>query len=632
MAQATQDTPGPTAAAHSNSSADRPAAPRWQWRRWAIIAAVLLALGVAAWRLVPVAITAFTTISTDDAYVSGHVTLVAPRVSGQVVRVLVDDTQQVKAGTLLVELDKQPYQVQYNQKAAAVEVAKANVTAAEADARATEATARGRRWQLQSAIEQVGNQVATLRARVAALSSQQAAVTRARADLQRAEAARKRGVISQEEVDQRREASAVAEAQAREAEQKVYQARAALGLPEHPSAGAPLDQVPADIAQTFSGVRVALAQLVQSAAQLGLELPRSNETPKEYLDRFYHNPENLSIEQLLERIVNKAPPVIQARAKLEEARRDLEQARLNLSYCEVRAEIDGVVARRSVNPGNNVQSGQQLMAVRSLSEVWVDANFKETQLADIRIGQPVDLYVDTYGKRLKLVGRVAGFSPGTGSTLALLPPENATGNFVKVVQRLPVRIELTEPPSEDTPLFAGPVGYPLHSLPGGADRPRGWAEAPDGPARHPRARTDAGGPAAESGSPSRDTHSTPARPRHGRPVEQSDWGPAVSAAPLRQPAETARGWSRRRSPCPRSWRCSIPASPTSRCGTSPAGFRPPRPMPSGSSLAIWPPTPSSCRSPAGSPPSSAGGTTSCSALRCSLPHRWPAAWPPASPS
>ena len=111
MAQATQDTPGPTAAAHSNSSADGPA-PRWQWRRWAIIAAVLLALGVAAWRLVPVAITAFTTISTDDAYVSGHVTLVAPRVSGQVVRVLVDDTQQVKAGTLLVELDKQPYQVQ----------------------------------------------------------------------------------------------------------------------------------------------------------------------------------------------------------------------------------------------------------------------------------------------------------------------------------------------------------------------------------------------------------------------------------------------------------------------------------------------------------------------------------------
>ena len=510
MAQATQDTPGPTAAAHSNSSADGPAAPRWQWRRWAIIAAVLLALGVAAWRLVPVAITAFTTISTDDAYVSGHVTLVAPRVSGQVVRVLVDDTQQVKAGTLLVELDKQPYQVQYNQKAAAVEVAKANVTAAEADARATEATARGRRWQLQSAIEQVGNQVATLRARVAALSSQQAAVTRARADLQRAEAARKRGVISQEEVDQRREASAVAEAQAREAEQKVYQARAALGLPEHPSAGAPLDQVPADIAQTFSGVRVALAQLVQSTAQLGLELPRSNETPKEYLDRFYHNPENLSIEQLLERIVNKAPPVIQARAKLEEARRDLEQARLNLSYCEVRAEIDGVVARRSVNPGNNVQSGQQLMAVRSLSEVWVDANFKETQLADIRIGQPVDLYVDAYGKRLKLVGRVAGFSPGTGSTLALLPPENATGNFVKVVQRLPVRIELTEPPSEDTPLFAGLSVTPYIR----------YREAPTGPGAgqklqtvRPVTREPTPTPAAQPPSPAAPA-ATPTQPPH----------------------------------------------------------------------------------------------------------------------
>ena len=120
----------------------------------------------------------------------------------------------------------------------------------------------------ESAIEQVGNQVATLRARVAALSSQQAAVTQARADLQRAAAARKRGVISQEEVDQRREASAVAEAQAREAEQKVYQARAALGLPEHPSAGAPLDQVPADIAHTFSGSGPLWPSV--DSAQLGL--------------------------------------------------------------------------------------------------------------------------------------------------------------------------------------------------------------------------------------------------------------------------------------------------------------------------------------------------------------------------
>jgi HlyD family secretion protein len=105
-------------------------------------------------------------------------------------------------------------------------------------------------------------------------------------------------------------------------------------------------------------------------------------------------------------------------------------------------EIDGVVTRRNVNPGNDVQVGQSLMAIRSLSEIWVDANFKETQLRDLRIGQAADLYVDMYGHRQVFNGRISGFTIGTGSTLALLPPQNATGNFVKIVQRLPVRIEI----------------------------------------------------------------------------------------------------------------------------------------------------------------------------------------------
>jgi len=95
------------------------------------------------------------------------------------------------------------------------------------------------------------------------------------------------------------------------------------------------------------------------------------------------------------------------------------------------------------------------MAIRSLTDIWVDANFKETQLADIRIGHPVDLYVDMYGKRQVFTGRVSGFTMGTGSTLALLPPENATGNFVKVVQRLPVRIDLVDYDPDKAPLFVG---------------------------------------------------------------------------------------------------------------------------------------------------------------------------------
>jgi membrane fusion protein, multidrug efflux system len=128
---------------------------------------------------------------------------------------------------------------------------------------------------------------------------------------------------------------------------------------------------------------------------------------------------------------------------------------LNLRYCDIVAEVDGVITRRNVNPGNNVLVGQSLMAIRSLDEIWVDANFKETQLRDLRIAQPVDLYVDMYGGRRVFPGRVAGFTMGTGSTLALLPPQNATGNFVKVVQRLPVRIELQGYDPNKEPLFIG---------------------------------------------------------------------------------------------------------------------------------------------------------------------------------
>jgi membrane fusion protein (multidrug efflux system) len=114
-----------------------------------------------------------------------------------------------------------------------------------------------------------------------------------------------------------------------------------------------------------------------------------------------------------------------------------------------------VVTGRNVNPGNDVQAGQQLLAVRSLTEIWIDANFKETQLADLRIGQRVRCEVAMYGGKKEFDGRITGFTMGTGQTLSLLPPQNATGNFVKIVQRLPVRIELTDYDPDQTPLFVG---------------------------------------------------------------------------------------------------------------------------------------------------------------------------------
>src|SRR5258708_3398399 len=149
---------------------------------------------------------------------------------------------------------------------------------------------------------------------------------------------------------------------------------------------------------------------------------------------------------------------------------DLEEARLISGYCTVFGEIGGVIARRNVNPGNNVQVGQSLMAIRSLRDIWVDANFKETQLGNLRIGQQVDLEVDMYGGKHLFEGRISGFTYGTGSTLALLPPQNATGNFVKVVQRLPVRIDILNYDADKAPLFVGLSVTPsvnLHSKPTG---------------------------------------------------------------------------------------------------------------------------------------------------------------------
>jgi len=398
--------------------------------------------------------TALNTVSTDDAYVNGYVTLVAPRVPGQVARVLVHDNYRVKRGALLAQLDRQPYQVEVDIKKAAVVSAEADFKAAEAEVRAILGQARSLRWKLQRAMEDVDDKVALLAARVAALKSKEASLDRARADFMRADALFARHAISREEFDQRRESRRTAEAAAKQALEEVYEARVALGLLPRPEKGE-LSDVPADLNQTFSGVREALAALVQSLAQVGLTPPAMDRTPKDALDEFTRRDKEGNLDRILERLVPEAPAVRQAEAKLLQARRDLAQAELNVRYCDITSEIDGVVTSRNVNPGNNVLPGQALMAVRSLTEIWIDANFKETQLADLRIGQRVRCKVDMYGGRREYEGRITGFTMGTGQTLSLLPPQNATGNYVKIVQRLPVRIELTDYDPDKAPLFVG---------------------------------------------------------------------------------------------------------------------------------------------------------------------------------
>ncbi|MGH7242958.1 MAG: efflux RND transporter periplasmic adaptor subunit [Phycisphaerales bacterium] len=394
------------------------------------------------------------TVSTDDAYVSGHVTFVAPRVPGQVTRVLVEDNNRVKKGDLLVELDKTPYRVEVEIAEAALGTAKANLVAAIAAARGTEGQMRSLRFALERSIESVNDQVELLKSRAATLDAKKATLALAQSDYDRALKTGDSGGLSQQEIEHRKQAVAVAKADVAEALQGVHQIRVSLGLPTTPTPPDSLTSVPADLDQTFSLVREAQARLIQVAAQMGIVTP-FEQTPRAMVEDFKKRAPDGNIDTIYDALLKQAPAVKQAEAKLLEAQRLLDQALLNLSYTDVVAEIDGAVTRRNVNPGNNVVVGQSLMAVRSLTEIWVDANFKETQLADLRIGQEVQLDVDMYGDRHTFKGRISGFTMGTGSTLALLPAENATGNFVKVVQRLPVRIELIDYDPEKFPLFVG---------------------------------------------------------------------------------------------------------------------------------------------------------------------------------
>jgi membrane fusion protein, multidrug efflux system len=430
--------------------------PARRRRKWLLWGGAVAALAVGGYFLVPWVKTELNTVSTDDAYVNGHVTFVAPRVKGQVVRVLVDDNARVKKGDLLVQLDKEPYRVAVERRQAALDTAQAKLVQARSKVRATVATARALRHKLQAAMQDVRGRTQELQADVAALAKYEANLDVAQKEYDRVLLlARRGGAASREEADTRRGDLLAAQAAVRSARENIRKTRAALDLPLEPPAGKGLGYVPPDLEQNHSSVRAALSQLVEAGAQLGVELPRDVETPAQLLARFHIDHPDSWLEDFVRKLVEEAPGTQVARADVEQARADLAQAQLDLQYCDVVSETDGVVTSRNVNPGNGVQAGQQLMAVRSLTEIWVDANFKETQLADLRIGQRVRCEVDMYGSKKEFEGRITGFTMGTGQTLALLPPQNATGNFVKIVQRLPVRIELTDYDPAQAPLFVG---------------------------------------------------------------------------------------------------------------------------------------------------------------------------------
>jgi membrane fusion protein, multidrug efflux system len=346
-------------------------------------------------------------VSTDDAQVDGHVSGVAPKVSGNIVEVLVNDNQPVRAGQVLVRIDARDYEARVAQAKAVLEQAESQLNSARVVVPWTNETT------------QSGAGVAS-----AQLANAQAELERARAQFEQASASEL--------------AFAEANVRARQANNERAQADLARMKPLVEKAEISRQQFDAYVAAAsvtdseLDGARqkLASAQKETSIRKASLEAAQSRvEQARAQVANSIANRKQVQIRTADAGTASAATAV---------ARAALDSAELQLGYCTITAPIDGVVTRKSVEVGNIVQPGQGLMAIIPLHDTWVTANFKETQLADVRVGQRAEIHVDMYGKTV--TGRVDSIAGATGARMSLLPPENATGNFVKVVQRIPVKI------------------------------------------------------------------------------------------------------------------------------------------------------------------------------------------------
>jgi membrane fusion protein (multidrug efflux system) len=317
-------------------------------------------------------------VSTDDAYVSADVAEVTPLVASSVVAVKVNDTQFVKAGTVLVQLDPADARV-------ALAQAEADLSAARRKYRQSVATGSA----LDAQLAARGASIAQAQAQLAAAGADAA---KAHIDLQRREALASSGAVSGEELTSARQAAASAQA-------AVAAARAA----------------------------VTQAQAQQQAARGDLA---ANQALVQGIDE------------------NNDPGVLAAKARLD-------AARLDMSRLTIRAPIDGVVTRRQVQLGQHVTAGAAIMTIVPVNQAYVDANFKEAQLRGVRIGMPAAVVADLYGSSVTYHGRVAGIGGATGSSMAIIPAQNATGNWIRIVQRVPVRIALDPEELRKHPLRMG---------------------------------------------------------------------------------------------------------------------------------------------------------------------------------
>jgi membrane fusion protein (multidrug efflux system) len=381
-----------------NSLLERPAV------RIGAAVAVVAVIGIAIWMWMSGG-----KESTDDAQVDAHMTQVAARVGGTIEKVAVDDNQVVDAGAVLVEIDPRDYQVAVDKARAELADAEAGAAAAQSNVPITStaaasnvATARGGVAQAESTVAAGEKEVEAARARLVTTQARQR-----EADANAAKSARDverlRGLLAKDEVSQQQFDTAVAAAEAQKAA---------------------ADSSKSQVVEAEAGIRVAESHLAQARAgqtQAHAELENAQTAPQQ-------------IAAIKARAAS-------AEAHAQQARANLAQAELNLQYTTVKAPVRGVVSKKGINAGQVVQAGQPLLAIVQVDEVWITANFKETQLRDMRAGQKARVDVDAYGGRA-YTGKIDSIAGATGARFSLLPPENATGNYVKVVQRVPVKIVL----------------------------------------------------------------------------------------------------------------------------------------------------------------------------------------------
>ena len=360
--------------------------------------------------------------STDDAQVEAHVTPIAARVGGAVLETPVRDNTTVEAGTVLVQLDPRDYQLALDRARAELADAEAAALAARANVPIVSATARGGVSSAQGSIAQAQATIAEAEQSVAAarsrLATAQARSREAAANASKAskDVERLKPLLMKDEIPQQQYDAAVAIADA---------ARAAVE-----SAAAQEREAQAGILAAESRVGNAQAAREQAAAQL------------------------TTAQTAPQQVAASNARLAAAEARVMQLKADVKLAELNLEYATVKAPVRGTVSRKTVEPGQVIQPGQPLMTVVALDEVWITANFKETQLEHIRPGQRVTVEVDAYDGK-DLVGKVDSIAAATGARFSLLPPENATGNFVKVVQRVPVKIVLDRGQDPDRLLRPG---------------------------------------------------------------------------------------------------------------------------------------------------------------------------------